>query len=156
MREDLDHRGVQLVLVAHRRGAAFEVADVAALVGDDQGALELAGVLGIDAEIGRQLHRAADALGHVDEGAVGKDRAVEAGEIIVALRNDRAEIFLTSSGCSRIASEMLRKMTPAFFSSSRKVVATETLSNTASTATLRAPSTPASTFCSSIGMPSFS
>ena len=49
---DLDHRGVQLVLVAHRRGAAFEVGDVAALVGDDQGALELAGVLGIDAEIG--------------------------------------------------------------------------------------------------------
>ncbi len=47
-------------------------------------------------------------------------------------------------------------MTPAFFSSSRKVVATLTLSNTASTATLRAPSTPASTFCSSIGMPSFS
>ena len=47
-------------------------------------------------------------------------------------------------------------MTPAFFNSSRKVVATLTLSNTASTATLRAPSTPASTFCSSIGMPSFS
>src|SRR3546814_12246297 len=47
-------------------------------------------------------------------------------------------------------------MTPAFFSSSRKVVATETLSNTASTATLRAPSTLASSFCYSIGMPSFS
>ena len=52
VREDLDHRGVELVLVAHRRGAAFEVGDVAALVGDDQGALELAGILGIDAEIG--------------------------------------------------------------------------------------------------------
>jgi hypothetical protein len=43
--ENFDHRGVQLVLVAHRRGAAFEIGDVAALVGDDQGALELAGVL---------------------------------------------------------------------------------------------------------------
>jgi hypothetical protein len=41
-RHQLDHRGVQLVLVAHRRGAAFEVAHVAALVGDDEGALELA------------------------------------------------------------------------------------------------------------------
>ncbi len=41
-------------------------------------------------------------------------------------------------------------MTPCFASSSLKVVATETLSNTASTAT------PASRFCSSSGMPSFS
>ena len=43
-RDQLDHGGVQLVLVAHRRGAAFEVAHVGALVGDDQGALELAGL----------------------------------------------------------------------------------------------------------------
>jgi hypothetical protein len=56
----------------------------------------------------------------------------------------------------KLASLIERKMTPAFSSSARKVVATETLSNTASTATLRAPSTPASTFCSSMGMPSFS
>ncbi len=60
------------------------------------------------------------------------------------------------SGYSRIASLIERKITPAASSSLRKVVATETLSNTASTATLRAPSTPASIFCSSIGMPSFS
>src|SRR5215510_11944347 len=43
--------------------------------------------------------------------------------------------FFTSSGCSRIASEIGMKITPAFFSSSLKVVATETESNTASTAT---------------------
>ncbi len=52
VRVDFDHRGVELVLVAHRRGAAFEIADVSALFGDDQRALELAGILGIDAEIG--------------------------------------------------------------------------------------------------------
>jgi hypothetical protein len=45
--------------------------------------------------------------------------------------------FFTSSGCSWIASEIEQKITPAFFSSSWKVVPTETLSNTASTATLR-------------------
>src|SRR3989442_3566 len=56
----------------------------------------------------------------------------------------------TSSGYSRIASEMAQKITPCFLSSSRKVVATETESNTASTAT------PASRFRSSIGIPSFS
>ena len=44
-RDQLDHGGMQLVLVAHRRGAAFEVAHVGALVGDDERALELAGVL---------------------------------------------------------------------------------------------------------------
>ena len=41
-------------------------------------------------------------------------------------------------------------MMPSSASFSRKVVATETLSNTASTAT------PASSFCSSSGIPSFS
>src|SRR6185437_563750 len=44
-RDEFDHRRVKLVLVSHRRGAALEVADVSALVGDDQRALELAGVL---------------------------------------------------------------------------------------------------------------
>ncbi len=47
-----------------------------------------------------------------------------------------------------------QKITPASASSFLKVVTTETLSNTASTAYLGAPSTPASTSCSRIGMPS--
>src|SRR3990170_7943825 len=42
----------------------------------------------------------------------------------------------TSSGCSRTASENEQKMMPSFDSFSRNVVATETLSKTASTATL--------------------
>ena len=58
--------------------------------------------------------------------------------------------FFTSSGCSRTASENEQKMMPTLASFSLKVVATETLSNTASTAT------PASIFCSSSGMPSLS
>src|SRR4051794_18795871 len=91
-RDQLDHRRVQLVLVAHGGGAALEVADVGALVGDDQGALELAGVGGVDAEVGRQLHGAAHAVGHVDEAAVGEDRGVQGGEEVVTLRHHRAEI----------------------------------------------------------------
>ncbi len=58
--------------------------------------------------------------------------------------------FFTSSGCFSTASENEQKITPASASFSLKVVATETLSNTASTAT------PASRFCSPSGMPSFS
>ena len=47
--------------------------------------------------------------------------------------------FFTRSGCSRSASEIGMKITPAFLSSAWNVVATETESNTASTATLRLP-----------------
>jgi hypothetical protein len=58
--------------------------------------------------------------------------------------------FFTSSGCSCTASENDMKMTPASASFLRKVVATDTLSKTASTAT------PASTSRSCSGIPSFS
>ena len=40
-RHQLDYCGVQLVLVAHRRGAPLKVADVGAFLGNDQRALEL-------------------------------------------------------------------------------------------------------------------
>src|SRR5260370_10389098 len=46
--------------------------------------------------------------------------------------------FCTRSGCSRTASEIGMKMQPAFLSSCFKVVATDTASNTPSTATRRA------------------
>src|SRR5208337_288534 len=39
--DQLDHGGVQLVLIAHWRRAAFEIAHIGALVGDDERALEL-------------------------------------------------------------------------------------------------------------------
>lgn len=64
---EFDHGGVKLVLVALRRGAAFQIGDVGALFSDDQRALELSGVLFIDAEIGGKLHRAPHALRHEHE-----------------------------------------------------------------------------------------
>ncbi len=79
-RHQLHDRRVQLVLVAHRRGAALEVAHVAALVGDDERAFELPRVGRVDAEIRRELHRAAHALRHVHERAVGEHRRVERRE----------------------------------------------------------------------------
>ena len=47
----------------------------------------------VDAEIGRELHRAAHALRHVDKRAVGEHRRIQRGEEIVGHRHDRAEIF---------------------------------------------------------------
>ena len=85
---------MKLVLIAHRRGAAFQIRDVGTLVGDDQRALELAGILLVDAEVGRQLHRAAHALRHVDERSVGEHRRVQRGIVVVGLRHDRAQVLL--------------------------------------------------------------
>src|ERR1700749_3506718 len=56
--------------------------------------------------------------------------------------------FFTNSGWFFTASENEQKITPASASLALNVVATETLSNTASTAT------PASNFCSCSGIPS--
>ena len=84
---------MQLILIAHRGGAAFEIAHIAALIGDDQGAFKLARIFGIDAEVGAELHRAAHAFWNINERAVRKDRAIERREIIVAHRHNAAEPF---------------------------------------------------------------
>src|ERR1044071_6492954 len=97
-RDEFHDGRVQLVLVELRRGAAFEIGDVCALLRDDERALELAGLLVVDAEVGRKLHRAADALRHEDEGAVREDRAVQSREVVVADGYDRAEVLLDEFG----------------------------------------------------------
>jgi len=89
---------VQLVLIPHGCGATLKVADVAAFVGNDQGALELAGVGGVDAEVGGQFHRTANALRHIHEGAVGEDRGVQAGKEVVTVGYDGTQVFLHQFG----------------------------------------------------------
>ena len=90
----LHHGRVQLVFVPLGRGAAFQVAYIAAFVGDDQGALELAGVGLVDTEVGGQLHGATHALGDVDEGAIGKHGAVQGGIEVIALGHHGTQVFL--------------------------------------------------------------
>ncbi len=85
---------MQLVLVAHRRRTAFEIRHISRLVGDDQGPLELARILRIHPEIGRQFHRTPHTLGHVNKRPVRKHGAVQRGEEIIRLRHHGAEIFL--------------------------------------------------------------
>ncbi len=48
----------------------------------------------VDAEIGRELHRAAHARRHVDERAVGEHRRVQRGEEVVGHRHHGAEVLL--------------------------------------------------------------
>ena len=81
-----------------RCGAALDVVHVAALVGDDQRALELAHVLGVDAEVGLQRDLDVHAGRHVDERAARPDRRVQRGELVVAGGDDRAEVLLEELG----------------------------------------------------------
>ena len=91
--DQFHHGGVELVFIALRCGAAFEVGDIGTDFGDDQRAFKLPGVAGVDAEIGGEFHRAAHALGDVDEAAIGEDGGIQRGEVIVSRRDDAAEIL---------------------------------------------------------------
>ena len=63
------------------------------LVGDEQRPLELAGVLGVDAEVGGQLHRAAHPLRHVAEGPVAEHRRVQGRVEVVGVGDHRADVL---------------------------------------------------------------
>src|SRR5215469_13229969 len=89
---------MQLVLVAHGRRAALEVADGAALVGHDEGPLELPGARGVDAEIRRELHGTAHALRDIAERAVAEDRRVERREEVVRVWHHGAQVALDEGG----------------------------------------------------------
>src|SRR6516165_12005026 len=73
-------------------GTAFEVADIAAGVGDQECALELPALGRIDPEIGAELHRAANAGRYVGKRAVAEDCRIQCREEIVVLRDYCPEI----------------------------------------------------------------
>ena len=92
--DEFHYGGMQLVFIPHGGGAAFQVADETALVRDDEGAFELAGLRLVDAEIGGQFHGAAHALGDVHEGAIAEHRRVQGGEIVVRVGHHGTQVFL--------------------------------------------------------------
>ena len=91
---DLHHCRVQRVALVNRSGAPLHVVDVGTLVGDDEGSLELAHVLGVDPEVGLQWDVDVHARRNVDEGAARPHRGVEGGELVVACRDHCAEVLL--------------------------------------------------------------
>ena len=96
--DNLNHCGVQLILVATWCGATLEVAHIRTLIRHDKRALELTCTLGIDAEVGRKLHGAAHTLGDVAERAIGKYRSVECGVEVIGVGHYRAEVLLNKLG----------------------------------------------------------
>ena len=89
-----NYRSVQLVGFAHRRGAAFEVTDVGALVSHNQRPLKLAAIGLVDTEVGHQLDGATHAWRYVGEGTVGENGRVERRVEIVGIRHHRTQVFL--------------------------------------------------------------
>ena len=51
--DEFDDGGMELVLIAHRRGTPLQIGDIGSFIGNDQRAFELSGVGGVDAKIGR-------------------------------------------------------------------------------------------------------
>src|SRR5262249_59766499 len=93
-RDQLDHGRVQLVLVWYGRRAAFEVTDAGALVGDDQRAFEVAGVRGVNTEVGGKFHRAANTSRHINERPISEHGRVQGGKEVVGIRHHRAKVLL--------------------------------------------------------------
>ena len=73
---DFDDGRVKRIRLVDGSGAALDVVDVGVLVRDNQRALELSHVLGVDSEVGLQRDFDVDALGHVDERATRPDGGV--------------------------------------------------------------------------------
>ena len=67
--------------------------DVATGGADDQCTLELAHVLGVDAEVGLQRDLYLHALWHVDKAAAAPHRAIQRRELVVRWRDDGGPIF---------------------------------------------------------------
>ena len=91
--DNLDDGRVQLVFIAHGGGAAFEIADIRIVVGNNQRTLKLPRIAGIDAEIRAELHRATNTLGDIDKRAVREHGAIERCKVIVAIGYNGTEIL---------------------------------------------------------------
>ena len=89
---------MQLIDIPHRCRASFKIAHIAAFLGDDQRAFELAGLSCVDAKVGRELHRAAHSLWDITERSVAEDRRVKRRKKVIRVRHNRPEIFLDQVG----------------------------------------------------------
>ena len=89
---------MQLVLITHRGRTAFEIGDVGIVVGNDEGALELSCVAGIDTEVGTEFHGTAHALWDIDEGTVAEYGRVEGCKEIITIRDHTTKVFAHQIG----------------------------------------------------------
>ena len=89
---------MELILVALGSRASLQVAHRRAFVRDNECALELAGVSGVDAEVRRKLHRALHTLWDVGKRTIAEHRCVQRSVEVVAVWNDGSEVLLDEIG----------------------------------------------------------
>ncbi len=97
-RHDFYNCSMELIFIPLRRRAPFHVAHVGAFFGDDQGALELSCIGGIDPEIGGKLHGTTHPLGNITERSVAEYRRVKGGKVVVGIGHHRSHILLHQVG----------------------------------------------------------
>ena len=100
--------GMELVLVPHRSGTPFHVADIGAFIGNYQRPFKLPCPLCIDSEVAGQLHRTPHAFRDVAEGSVAEHCGIECRIEIVPCRDNSSQIF---SHQVRMLLDSLRKRT---------------------------------------------
>src|SRR5690348_14856290 len=84
---------MQLVLITHRRGTAFQITYVAPFFRYNQRSFKLSCVFGIDPEVSAQLHRATNTLWYKAKGTVTEHSGVQRGKIIISDGNNGAQVF---------------------------------------------------------------
>jgi hypothetical protein len=89
---------MQLILIAHRSRATFQIGHVATIVAHYQSALKLASVDGVDTEISGEFHGASYASWDIDKRAVAEDGAVEGGKEVVAIRHHCTQVLANKVG----------------------------------------------------------
>ena len=85
---------MQLGDITFGRGATFKVRHIGPLGGNDQRTLKLARVLGVNAEICRQFHWAANAFRDVNERPIREHSAIQRCIVIVRRRHHCTHVFL--------------------------------------------------------------
>src|SRR5437588_2604523 len=107
---DLYDGAVQAVAGIGWSSTSLDIVDIRARSGDNQGALELTHILGIDTKVGLQGNFNAHALWHIDKAATAPHRAVERGEFIIGWGNNGAEMLfddvgIQAQGCVHIGKD---------------------------------------------------
>ena len=89
---------MELILITHGCGTAFQITDITIVVAYDESTLKLTCSTSIDTEIGTQLHRATHSLGNIHKGSVTEDCRVECRKEIILVRNHRTQILAHQFG----------------------------------------------------------
>ena len=83
--DNLDDGGMELVLIAHRSRTSLKIRHIRIIVGNDERALKLSCIAGIDTEITAQFHRTTYTFGDIYKRSVAEHRTIESGKEIVAI-----------------------------------------------------------------------